>query len=160
MNDATFPVLLHDDVIKWKHLSCYWPFVRGIHGWLVNSPHKGQWCRAFMLSLICAWTNGWINNCEAGDLRHHHAHYDGMWLGTGTLLGILLINRWICQFYSLWPTNAEHWLRERLVAWQHHAISWNSIHLSPVKSKDIHLREILLEIPQQSVMKLACKSLI
>ena len=22
---------LHDDVINWKHFSCYWPFVRGIH---------------------------------------------------------------------------------------------------------------------------------
>ena len=29
-----------------------------------------------MFSLICAWTNGWINNREASDLRHHHAHYD------------------------------------------------------------------------------------
>ena len=24
-----------------------------------------------------AWTNGWINNRYAGDLRRHHAHYDG-----------------------------------------------------------------------------------
>ena len=24
-------VVLHDDVIKWKHLPRYWPFVRGIH---------------------------------------------------------------------------------------------------------------------------------
>ena len=23
--------LPHDDVIKWKHFPCYWPFVRGIH---------------------------------------------------------------------------------------------------------------------------------
>ena len=22
---------IHDDVIKWKHFPCYWPFVRGIH---------------------------------------------------------------------------------------------------------------------------------
>ena len=33
-----------DDVIKWKHFPCYWPFVRGIHRSPVNSPqHKGQW---------------------------------------------------------------------------------------------------------------------
>ena len=25
---------------------------------------------------ICAWTNGWANNRDAGDLRHHRAHYD------------------------------------------------------------------------------------
>ena len=43
---------------------------------LVNSPHKGQWCRAFMLSLIYTWINGWVNNCEAGNLRCQHAHYD------------------------------------------------------------------------------------
>ena len=30
----------HDDVIKWKHFPRYWPFVRGIHRSLVNSPHK------------------------------------------------------------------------------------------------------------------------
>ena len=33
----------HDDVIKWKHFSRNWPFVRGIHRSPVNSPHKGQW---------------------------------------------------------------------------------------------------------------------
>ena len=32
--------LYHDDVIKWKHFPRYWPFVRGIHRWPVNSPHK------------------------------------------------------------------------------------------------------------------------
>ena len=38
----------HDDVIKWKHFPRYWPFVRGIHRWPVNSPHKGQWHGALM----------------------------------------------------------------------------------------------------------------
>ena len=45
----------HDDVIKRKHFPRYWPFVRGIHRSPVNSPHKGQWRGALMLSLICAW---------------------------------------------------------------------------------------------------------
>ena len=40
---------MHDDVINWKHFPRYWPFVRGIHRWTVNSPHKGQWRGA----LIC-----------------------------------------------------------------------------------------------------------
>ena len=43
----------------------------GIHRWPVNSPHKGQWRGALMFSLICTWINGWVNNREAGDLRHH-----------------------------------------------------------------------------------------
>ena len=64
----------HNDVIKWKHFPRYWRFVRGIHRWAVNSPHKGQWRGAFMFSLICAWINGWANN--DGDLRRHLAHYD------------------------------------------------------------------------------------
>ena len=29
-----------------------------------------------MLSLICAWVNGWINNRDAGDLKRHRAHHD------------------------------------------------------------------------------------
>ena len=66
----------HDDVIKWKHFPCYWSFVRGIHRSPVNSKYKGQWRGALMFSLICAWINGWVNNREAGDLRHHRAHCD------------------------------------------------------------------------------------
>ena len=59
----------HDDVIKWKHFPRNWPFVRGIHRSPVNSPHKGQWRGALMISLICVWLNDWVNNREAGDLR-------------------------------------------------------------------------------------------
>ena len=47
-----------------------------IHRSPVNSPHQGQWREALMLSLICAWINGWANNREAGDLRCHRAHFD------------------------------------------------------------------------------------
>ena len=54
-------VLPHDDVIKWKHFSCYW-----LHQLPVNSPHKGQWHRA-LIFFICTYIN-----C----MRCHHAHYD------------------------------------------------------------------------------------
>ena len=67
---------VHDDVIRLKHFPCYWPFVRGIHRSPVDSPHKGQWCRASMFSLICAWTSSWANNLDTGDLWRHHTHYD------------------------------------------------------------------------------------
>ena len=66
----------HDDVIKWKHFPRYWPFVRGIHRSPVNSPHKGQWRRALMFSLIYVWIKGWVHNREAGDLRCYRTHYD------------------------------------------------------------------------------------
>ena len=66
----------HDDVIKWKHFPRYKPFVRGIHRWPVNSPHKGQWPGALMFSLICVWISAWANNREADDLGRHRVYYD------------------------------------------------------------------------------------
>ena len=65
------PIDLHDDVIKWKHFARYWPFVRGIHRWPVNSPHKGQWRGALKFSVICVWINGWADNRKTGDLRRY-----------------------------------------------------------------------------------------
>ena len=50
----------------------YCPFVRSP----VNSPHRGQWRRASMFSLICAWTKGWTNHRDSGDLRCRRAHYN------------------------------------------------------------------------------------
>ena len=66
----------HDDVIKLKHIPHHWPFVRAIHRAPVDFPYKGQWREALMFPLICAWTNGWANNWDAGDLRSHRALYD------------------------------------------------------------------------------------
>ena len=68
--------MVHDGIIKWKHFPRYWSFVRGIHRSPVNSPHKGQWPGALMYSLICPWTNSWVNSRDAGDLRRNRAHYD------------------------------------------------------------------------------------
>ena len=63
----------HEDVIDFPR---YWPFVRAIHRSSVNSPHKNQWRRALVLSLISAWINDWVNNHEPGDLRRHRSRYD------------------------------------------------------------------------------------
>ena len=51
--EAWSKLILHDDVIKWKHFRLNWPFVRGIHRSPVDSHHQGQWRRALMFSLIC-----------------------------------------------------------------------------------------------------------
>ena len=48
----------------------------GIHRSPVNSPHKGQWRGALVISMICAWINGWVNNRKAGYLRRNRTHYD------------------------------------------------------------------------------------
>ena len=77
-NKVKFSIMVHDDVIKWKHIPPYWPIVREIHRLPFYSPHKGQWRAALMLSLICTWTNrnNLVNNLYADDLRRHRAHYD------------------------------------------------------------------------------------
>ena len=62
----------HDDVIEWKYFSRYWPGDR----WPEDPPHKGQLRWALMLSLICAWTNDWANNRDAGELKRDCVHYD------------------------------------------------------------------------------------
>ena len=82
----------HDDVIKWKNFTCYWPFVRGIHRSPVNSPHKGQWHGALMFPLICAWINAWVNNREGGDLRCHRTHYDV----TVMITAVVIMVSWNC----------------------------------------------------------------
>ena len=66
--------------LRWRHqmeiFSALLALCVGIHQSPVNSPHKGQWRGALMFSLICTWTNDWVNNRNAGDLRRHRAHYD------------------------------------------------------------------------------------
>ena len=69
--------MLHDDVIKWKHFPCYWPFVRGIHQSLVDSPHKGQWCWALVVfdlrlnKLLSKQSRSWWFEKPSCSLWHH-----------------------------------------------------------------------------------------
>ena len=84
----------HHGVMKWKHFSRYWPFVRGIHQSPVDPPHNGQWRGALMLSLIRAWTHGWVNDPDVGDLRNHRAHYD-VTLMLFMLASLVLIQRYV-----------------------------------------------------------------
>ena len=43
------------------------------HRWIPLTKASDAKLRFFM---ICAWTNGCVNNRYSGDLRRHHAHYD------------------------------------------------------------------------------------
>ena len=100
----------------------------------VNSPHKGQWCRALMFSLIWARINGWhgwVNNRKAGDLRRHRAHYDMIvmssqlalrrWPNVGPTSTLTLGQRrltnvgptWICQLAQRWPNGCTPTLAQR-----------------------------------------------
>ena len=83
-------------------------FVRGIHQWLrgihrslVNTPHADQWRLALMFSVICAWTNGWANNQNAGDLRRHCTHYDV------TVMWCRIVIQWSGQPWDLTAFNAS-----------------------------------------------------
>ena len=78
---------VHDGVIKWKFFPRYWPLVKGIHRYL----HNNQSRRALMFSLICAWTNGWATNRDAGGLRRHRAQYDVTVMCTTTIAAITLV---------------------------------------------------------------------
>ena len=87
-----------------------------------NSPVTGEFpaqrpVTRNSVSLICAWINGWVNNREAGDLRHHRAHYDVTVMLVITLLadvtasnsakasvGIVMTEKWNRFFFKL------HWV--------------------------------------------------
>ena len=74
----------HDHVIKWKYFPHYWPCVRGIHRWPLNSPHKGQWRGALMFSFICVWISqpwGWWVETPSHPLwRHCNDYQRPLWL--------------------------------------------------------------------------------
>ena len=58
-----------------------------------------------MFSLICTWINGWVNNCEAGDLRGHHAHYDAIVMSNHGIDLIILphydLKPWMVDIYIM-----------------------------------------------------------
>ena len=132
----------HDDVIKWKHFLLCWSFVRGIHRWPVNSPHKCQWRGALMFSLICAWINGWVNSRKAGDLRHHRAHYDVIVMRTHMtrltyMTRQLGIHVWVCVhdhlFVYAWLNNYVH-----MINWICIITVWAYIHVYLIMYICIH----------------------
>ena len=113
----------HGGVIKWKHFSRYWSFVRGIHRSPVNFHHKGQWRGALMFSLICAWTNGSVNYRDAGDWKSRRAHHDV------TVMNLNKARRnqvhiWTCSISKELPENQISILRENRLLTK---LVWNPI---------------------------------
>ena len=92
----------HYDVIKWKLFTRYWHFVRGILGLPVNSPHKGRWRGALVFSFIFAWTNGWVNTCDAGDMRRRRSHHD--------VTVMLKWSSFISVIFTLWQMAVIIWI--------------------------------------------------
>ena len=60
------------------------------------------------------WMNSWVNNREAGDLRRHHTHYDGIVMGVGKpllLVGFRLNikTKYRDSHYNLYNRNPYIW---------------------------------------------------
>ena len=59
----------------------------------IGSPSQRPVTRIFlMLSLICAWTNGWVHIRDSDDLRRHRTHYDFTEMLSSDC-GYILLNR-------------------------------------------------------------------
>ena len=52
--------------------------------------------RSLIFFFICAWTNGWSNNRDAGDLRRHRYHYDATVMCSKFTPGCRTTIRWVC----------------------------------------------------------------
>ena len=66
--------LSYDDVMAWEDFQHYWPFVRWIHQWLVDSHHKGLVMQRFGIFLLQSCTCCWINSQSAHALDRQNAH--------------------------------------------------------------------------------------
>ena len=100
-----------------------------------NSPVIGEFpsqrpvTRSFDVFLICAWTNGWINNRYAGDLRRHRAHYD-------VTVMLYIFSRHLTTRMAFLTLNFPL-LHDDVIKWKHFPRYWpfvRRIHRSPVNS--------------------------
>ena len=71
---------------------------------------------SFDVSLICAWTNGWVNNRDAGDLRPHSDHYDATVMSRKQSITVYRSAHTIyCEWYGLIVSAGSSW--KLLRAW-------------------------------------------
>ena len=139
--------LISIDVMYW-----FCPFdslsqFRGIYIYIYVESYMDSCGKLFMFSLICAWTNGWVKNQEAGDLRRHRAHYD---------VPVMLFSKKqpgdaICGHWS--GSTLAQVTPFCLIAPRHHL----NVDLSSVRSSGIHLSAILQEMPQPSATEVSLK---
>ena len=115
-------------MIKWKHFPHDWPFVWWFHWSLVNSPQTDWWHNALMFSLICTWTNSWVNNWNTGDFRCYWTNYDVTvmtplkqsqhWFNSG--LGAIITWANVDQIYIAWWHHLATISQRNLWHWQNH----------------------------------------
>ena len=144
LNQEVWDFLFHDDVIKWKHFPRYRPFVKGIHRWLVDSLHKGQWRGALFFSMICDWTNGWTNNRDVGFGSCHRARYDFIVMYFDVL--------WYLAFqisFAEWPSDIFHGdFYDTYVARRPYEYRYAALRTSDpnnISNSDLHMMERLVK---------------
>ena len=127
----------------------------GIHRSPVNSPHKGQWRGTLMFSLICVWTNGWVNNREAGDLRRYRAHYDVTVMGhpCETHLNWMRPSEACICVSKLTITGSDN----GLLPGRCQAIVWTNAGMLLTRPLGINFSEIFIEIHTFSFRKMHLK---
>ena len=77
----------------------------------------------FDVSLLCAWTNGWVNNLNADNLKRHCAHYDVFVMGMLVNHSIVNLST-LCQEMALRRTgNATIWTKDDSIHWHTYAPS-------------------------------------
>ena len=82
-----------------------------------------------MLPLICVWTNAWVNNRDAGDLRRYRVHYD---------VTVMISNKMFCHMISGSPNTTGLVIQTTL---SHHYV-WTCMSEASNKDKDTLLHPI------------------
>ena len=97
-----------------------------------------------MFSLICARTNCWVNNREAGDLRRHRAQWDVILMQTLTWRRVFSWN------VSSWKTRHNYpkqSISSLLMTWWHMATGCSpDIYSVPLEYFDLSTRKVVKEI--------------
>ena len=85
---------MHHMMTSLNENMCYWLLWGETtdHQWipLTKASDVELWC----CLLICASKNSWANNQDAGDLGHHHTHYDVTM--TGTMMTGVFVASHVC----------------------------------------------------------------
>ena len=114
-----------------------------------------------MFSLICVLINGWVNNCETGDLSRYRTHYD-----VTAMYIKVMVHKTSPQieWTNLWPSDAMWWHRSGTTLAQVMAnclttpsITWTNVCLSSARSCGNHPRSLSWKDPKIPICKTRLK---
>ena len=106
-----------DDVMACKTFPHYWPFVRGIHRWPVDCPHKGPVMWNFDFFFMYVKNTSRTNSRVVDDFRRHDALVTSSFNPFKCILCSKTYVYWFkCHWiFSKWPVHNSHrCIRQRL----------------------------------------------